>query len=112
LTGVTDATTAFFDGLRQGGRQPALAHKSGVVRIDLKDNGRSERWFVAIDDGTVEVSKRNQAADSTFRLDKQLFDRIATGEANAVTAVLRGEASLEGDWNLVIVFQRLFPSPS
>ena len=40
------------------------------------------------------------------------FGRIATGEANAVTAVLRGEASLEGDWNLVIVFQRLFPSPS
>ena len=41
-----------------------------------------------------------------------MFGRIATGEANAVTAVLRGEASLEGDWNLVILFQRLFPSPS
>ena len=67
---------------------------------------------MAIDDGAVEVSKRNQAADSIVRLDKQLFDRIATGEANAVTAVLRGEAALEGDWNLVIVFQRLFPSPS
>jgi len=112
VDGVTDPTTAFFDGLRQGGRQPALAHKSGVVRIDLDDNGRSERWFVAIDDGAVEVSKRNQAADSIIRLDKQLFGRIATGEANAVTAVLRGEAALEGDWNLVIVFQRLFPSPS
>jgi putative sterol carrier protein len=109
---VTDPTAAFFDGLRQRDHQPALGHKSGVVRIDLDDNGQSDRWFVAIDDGTVKVSKRNQAADSTIRVDKKLFDRLATGKANAVSAVLRGEALLEGDWNLLIVFQRLFPSPS
>jgi putative sterol carrier protein len=109
---VTDPTAAFFDGLRQHDREPALARTSGVVRIDVADNGRTERWFVAIDDGTVKVSKRNQAADSTLRVDKQLFDRIVTGKANAVTAMLRGEMSLEGDWNLLVVFQRLFPSPS
>jgi putative sterol carrier protein len=109
---VTDPTSAFFDGLRQRDREPALARKSGVVRIDVDDNGRSERWFVAIDDGTIEVSKRNRAADSTVRVGKELFDRIVTGKANAVTAMLRGEMSLEGDWNLLIVFQRLFPSPS
>lgn len=109
---MSDATAAFFDGLRQQDYQPALAHKSGVVRIELDDNGRSERWFVAIDDGHVKVSKRNQAAESTIRTDKQLFDRLATGRANAVTAVLRGAMTLEGDWNLLVVFQRLFPSPA
>lgn len=109
---MTDPTAAFFDGLRQRDYQPALARKSGVVRIDLADNGRSERWFVAIADGNVTVSKRNQSADSTLRADKKLFDRIASGKANAVTAVLRGELKLEGDWNLLVVFQRLFPSPS
>ena len=82
------------------------------MRIDVADNGRTDRWFVAIDDGNVKVSKRNQAADSTIHVDKRLFDRIATGEANPVTAFLRGEASLEGDWNLLILFQRLFPSPT
>jgi putative sterol carrier protein len=107
---VTDPTAAFFDGLRQQDYQPALAHKSGVVRIELDDNGRSERWFVAIDNGRVNVSKRNQSAESTIRTDKQLFDRIATGDANAVTAVLRGAMTLDGDWNLLVVFQRLFPS--
>ena len=109
---MTDATAEFFDGLRQRDYQPALAHKSGVVRVDVVDDGRSERWFVAVDNGNVKVSKRNQAADSTVRVDRQLLDRIVTGEANAVAAVLRGEMSLEGDWNLLIVFQRLFPSPS
>jgi putative sterol carrier protein len=109
---MTDPTAAFFDGLRQRDHQPALAHTSGVVRIDVDDNGRSDRWFVAIDNGTLKVSKRNQAADSTVRADKQLFDRIAAGKANAVTAVLRGEMKLEGDWNLLIVFQRLFSTPA
>src|SRR5512133_2645644 len=109
---VGDPTAAFFEGLRQQDYQPALARRSGVVRIELVDNGRSERWFVAIDDGNVKVSKRNQAADSTLRADKQLFDRIASGKANAVTAVLRGELALEGDWNLLVFFQRLFPSAS
>jgi putative sterol carrier protein len=108
---MTDATAAFFEGLRRD-HEPALARKSGVVRIEVDDDGRSERWFVTIDDGNVKVSKRNQAADSTVRVDKQLFERIATGEANAVAALLRGAMALEGDWNLLLVFQRLFPSPS
>ena len=109
---MTDATAAFFDGLRQRDYQPALAHKSGVVRIDVAGDGRSERWFVAIDDGHVNVSKRNQAADSIVRVDKQMLDRIVTGEANPFTAVLRGAVSVEGDWNLMLVFQRLFTAPT
>ena len=109
---MTDVTAAFFDGLRQRDYEPSLAHKSGVVRVDVDDDGRSERWFVGIDDGNIKVSKRNQAADSTVRVDKQLLDRIVTGEANAVAALLRGAMALEGDWNLLLVFQRLFPSPS
>lgn len=109
---MPDATAEFFDGLRQRDYQPALARKSGVVRLDVDDDGRSERWFVAIDDGNVKVSKRNQAADSIVRIDKQLLERIVTGEANAVTAVLRGAATVEGDWNLVLVFQRLFTGPT
>jgi ubiquinone biosynthesis protein UbiJ len=112
LSDVSDPTAAFFDGLRQNGYQPALARRSGTVRIDVDDEGRRERWFIAIDDGTVKISKRNQAADATVRLEKPLLDRILSGKANAVTAMLRGEVAVDGDWNLLIVFQRLFPSPS
>jgi len=106
---VTDPAAAFFEGLRERDYQPALSRKSGVVRIELTDNDRAERWFVAVDDGHIKVSKRNQAADCALRSDRQLFGRVASGETNAVTAVLRGEVALEGDWNLLIVFQRLFP---
>jgi putative sterol carrier protein len=109
---VTDATAAFFEGLRQRDHQPQLGHKSGVVRIDLADDGRTDRWFVMIDDCKVTVSKKNQPADATIGADKAMFDRIASGEANAVAALLRGAISLEGDWNVLLVFQRLFPSPS
>src|SRR5205814_1578057 len=86
--------------------EPSLAHKSGVVRVDVDDDGRSERWFVGIDDGNIKVSKRNQAADSTIRVHKQLLERIVTGEANAVAALLRGAMALEGDSKLPVIRQR------
>jgi hypothetical protein len=35
--------------------------------------------------------------------------RSFAGEANAVTAVLRGEAAAEGDLELLFLLQRVFP---
>jgi putative sterol carrier protein len=108
---MTDATAAFFDDLRQRDHEPLLEHKQGTVRVEVVDNGRTKRWLIAYDDGKIQVSSRKGAADATIRADKALFDRLASGDANAVSAVLRGDVSLEGDWNAAILFQRLFPSP-
>ena len=42
---------------------------------------------------------------------KSLFDGIATGQQNAMAAVLRGEVGIDGDRTLLVRFQKLFPSP-
>jgi putative sterol carrier protein len=108
---VADATEAFFDELRRREHEPRLAHKKGTVHIELADNGRTDHWLVSFDDGRVDVSNEDGDADSTLRSDKTLFDRIVQGDANAVTAVMRGAVALEGDWNVLVLFQRLFPAP-
>jgi putative sterol carrier protein len=108
---MTDPTAAFFEDLQQREHEPLLAHKQGSIRVELADNGRTERWLVAFDDGSITVSHRNRAADATLRADKTLFDQIVRGDANAMAALLRGAISIDGDWNLLILFQRLFPSP-
>jgi putative sterol carrier protein len=110
-SGMSDPTSAFFDDLKHREYEPLLAHKKGSVRIDLSDNGQVEHWFVAFDDGRIDVSRRIRRADATLHSDKALFDKVAQGKANAVAAVMRGAVGLEGDWNKLILFQRLFPSP-
>jgi putative sterol carrier protein len=50
-------------------------------------------------------------ADCTIRATKQVFDGVAGGEVNATAAVLRGALVVEGDPELLTLFQRLFPGP-
>ena len=63
-----------------------------------------------IDRGDLAVSHRNAKADCVIRAEKALFDRIATGEENAVAAVLRGAIDIEGNRQLLVIFQRVFPA--
>jgi putative sterol carrier protein len=108
---MTDPTAAFFEDLRSREYEPLLARKKGTVRVEVTNGRKTDHWLVVFDDGTIEVSNRDISADATLRADASLFDRIVSGEANAVSAVLRGALSLDGDWNVLVVFQRLFPSP-
>ena len=88
-----------------------LEQARGTMRFELGD-GQAERWTVVIDLGGVTVSHANRKADCTVRAGTELFEDIASGEVNAMAAVLRGELSVEGDPELFVRFQRLFPGPS
>jgi putative sterol carrier protein len=107
-----DPIARFFDELAQRGHEPLLEKEEGTVRVDLVEGKQVERWLVAIDKGDVTVSRRNAAADCVVRADRSLFAAIASGETNAMAAVLRGELGVEGDLGLVAGFQRLFPGPA
>jgi putative sterol carrier protein len=107
-----DATTRFFDELSTRGNEPLLRKARGRVRFDIVDGKHVERRFVDIDKGSITVSRRNVACDNVMRVDKGLFERIATGRANPVAAVLRGELVAQGDWKLLVLIQRLFPGPA
>jgi len=108
---MTDATAEFFEALAERGHSPLLERAKGTVRIELADGKHRERWLLAVDDGDLAVSRRNVACDCTLRADKALFDRIVDGKANATAAVLRGAVTIDGDMEMVVQLQKLFPGP-
>ena len=108
---MPDATTKFFDDLAAREHEPRLAKVSGTIRFDLTNGKDVEPWLVQVKRGDVKVVRGNGDADSVIRSDAGLFNGIAAGEVNAMAALLRGAITLEGDNELVVVFQRLFPGP-
>ena len=106
-----DAATAFFEELARRGHEPLLAQGRGTVRVELTNGSGSEPWLVAIDRGDVTVVQGRGEADCTLRASSELFQRIAAGEVNALAAVLRGAIAVDGNWHLLVLFQRLFPGP-
>jgi putative sterol carrier protein len=108
---MPDATTEFFTGLAERGHEPLLEKAKGSLRFELVDDGRRARWLVEIDHGDLAVSHRNARADCVIRAERALFDRLATGEENAVAAVLRGDLGIDGNRQLIVLFQRLLPAP-
>lgn len=109
---MTAATAAFFEGLRQQRHVPALERLTGRVRFDLADPDRTDRWLVSVDRGDVAVSRRGGRADCVVSADKDVFEGMATGRVNAMSAVLRGLLGVEGDLNMLVLFQRVFPGPA
>jgi putative sterol carrier protein len=108
---MTDVATEFFEQLKARGHHPVLEKSTGTVRFDIKDGKRTARWLITIEKGDLAVSRRNAKADCVVRMDKALFDSMATGRANPTAALLRGDMAVEGDVGLLTSLQRLFPGP-
>lgn len=108
---MTDSTTAFFTALGEKGYEPLLRRVSGTLRFDLVTGKQVERWLVTVAKGDVTVSHRNVKADCVIRTEKSRFEEVAQGRMNAMAATLRGVVAVEGDFELLVNFQRLFPGP-
>jgi hypothetical protein len=108
---MTDPTKGIFDQLAHRGHVPLLRNVSGTLRFDLIDGHRTEHWYVTVKKGNVTVSRGRKHADCLLRTDKPLFVRIMSGKVNAMTAVLRGDVAVEGQYGLLLEFQRLLPGP-
>ncbi len=108
---MTDATTEFFEGLGARGHEPLLEKATGTLRIELSNGTRPARWLVTVKKGDVTVSHANAKADCVARMDQALFEQIVTGRENATAALLRGLVAVEGNPQLLVLFQRLFPGP-
>ena len=106
-----DETAAFFEDLQHGGPRPTLGRIEGTVRFDVVDGDRVEHWLVNIDRGNLAVSRADSPAECVVSGNKELFDRLATGQANPMAAVLRGALAVAGDLDLLVAVQRVFPGP-
>jgi putative sterol carrier protein len=107
---VSETAAELFESLGRRGHEPLLEQAEGSLRFEL-ENAQPQRWLVEVDKGDVVVSHANRKADATIRVDAKLFDRIVRGEVNAMAAVLRGAVTVEGDPQLLMLFQRIFPGP-
>lgn len=105
-----DETATFFEDLGRREREPLLEKAEGTIRFDLATDGRVEHWLVRLDGGAVAVSRRRASADCVVHAEKALFDALARGDANAMTALLRGELTFDGDPELLARFQRVLPA--
>jgi putative sterol carrier protein len=108
---MASATTEFFEGLEARGHDPRLEKLRATLRFDLANEKSTSRWLVAIDEGDIDVSHKNAKADCVVRSESRVFDAIARGEVNAFAAVLRGAVALEGNPEVMVIFQRVFPNP-
>jgi putative sterol carrier protein len=108
---MADVTAEFFEQLGARGHEPLLGTYKGTLRWDFTDGTRTESWLVVIERGDVTVSRSTAGADCVARTDKALFDGLARGEANALAAVIRGAITFEGNPELLVAFQGLFPGP-
>ena len=108
---MTGATAEFFGDLGRRGHEPLLESADGSVRFDLADGDEVEHWLVRIHKGDVSVSREAAGAECVVGADKAVFDAVASGEANAMAAVLRGALRVDGDVQLIVLLQRLLPGP-
>ncbi|MEU5906467.1 SCP2 sterol-binding domain-containing protein [Micromonospora sp. NPDC047467] len=108
---MTEATERFFESLPA--RAPAIlcGLADGALQIDLSTGQQTEQWMVRMQPGTVRISRERGPADAIWSCDAALFDRLITGEAQGIAAVLRNESTFSGNVVLFLAFRRFFPDP-
>lgn len=109
---MSDPTREFFYELDKRGHEPMLRKATGRLRFDLTDGTGTAHWLIVVKKGDVSVSRGDGAADCIVTTDRPLFEAIVRGERNAMAAILRGEISVEGDPELLVLFQRVFAGPA
>ncbi|GAA3762744.1 SCP2 sterol-binding domain-containing protein [Micromonospora maritima] len=94
------------------GRHPELPETtSGTIRLDLRDGGHTDHWYLTIDRQDVRVDRLAEEADLVVRADREVFDRMATGRLHPAAALLRNDLTVQGDLKLLLTLRRLFPGP-
>lgn len=106
---MADIAEEFFTRLGQRSPEPLLRRAVGTIRFDLDNGDGTRRWLVTIDKGEITVSRKGGQAGSVLHADKTAFERVLSGELNAMAAALRGLLRVEGDPELFVLFQRVLP---
>ena len=109
---MAQTTAEFFDALAARGHDPLIEKVTGTIRFDVKDNGKTQRWRVAITKGDIEVSRSNAAADCVVTADRKTLEGVLNGKVNPFAASLRGIVGVEGDTELGVLFQRVLREQS
>lgn len=94
-----------------GGHPDLPENTAGTLRLDLRDGGQTEHWYLVVDRQEVRVTRSYEEADLVVRADRKVFDRIAEGHLHPMAALLRNDLTVEGNLRLLPALRRLFPGP-
>jgi putative sterol carrier protein len=105
------STAAFFEELGRRGHEPLLERVSASVRFDISDGASVDHRLLHIDRGHIRVTSDDAevSADCAVIIDDALFDGIINGRTGAMAAFIRGALLIEGDPEVLVLVQRLFP---
>jgi putative sterol carrier protein len=111
---TTTTTESYFTDLGRRGYIPLMEKASGTVRFDLAHDQGTDHWLVGFDKGNIKTMPcaGDASADSVIATDRAVFDRVMTGQMSAMAAMVRGDLTVEGDPELLMLFKRLMPEPS
>src|SRR5215211_5225121 len=117
---MADTIEKFFQELEDKGHQPLLGKVRGTVRFDLANSDRGgdrggdggvDHWRIAIDRGDIMITNDEGDADCTLLTNRAMFERLITGEENAIAAILRGAVECVGNVELLFVIYWIFRGP-
>ncbi|XTZ16222.1 SCP2 sterol-binding domain-containing protein [Micromonospora echinospora] len=106
-----EATEQFFASLPARAPDIIRGPIDGTIQINLAADGRTEHWYVVLRDQEIQVSREQRPADAVLESSADLFDRLVTGNAQGLAAMLRNDTTLSGNVLLFLVFRAFFPAP-
>jgi hypothetical protein len=109
---MTTSSLEFFDDMGRRGHEPLLERVRATVRFDITEGRRTEHRLVRIDHGDIRVSAADGPADCVLGGDHAVFDAIVSGRTTVMVALLLGVLAIDGDPELLVLTQRLFPGPA
>ncbi|MEU4566528.1 SCP2 sterol-binding domain-containing protein [Micromonospora sp. NPDC023956] len=106
-----EATEQFFASLPARAVEKLRGPIDGTLQINLSTGTHVEHWYVVLRDREIRVSREERSADAVWESSADLFDRLVTGNAQAVAALARNETTISGNVLLFLVFRAFLPSP-
>lgn len=103
-----DSAEDFFTSIGVNRHVPRLARCHGAVRFDIMTPDGVDSWRVDIIKGEVTATRDRSPAEAVVRAEKAIVDGVVRGDVNPVAATLRGVLVVEGNWDLLLLIQRLF----
>ncbi|SCL20610.1 hypothetical protein GA0070616_2030 [Micromonospora nigra] len=108
---MSEAIEQFFAELPA--RAPAVLRGTvcGTLQLNISDGERTDHWLVLLRPGHAEVTHGRGPADAIWYGSRSLFERLITGQAQGISAMLRSESNLIGEVLLYLAFRRFWPAP-
>ncbi|WP_422739326.1 SCP2 sterol-binding domain-containing protein [Micromonospora sp. WMMD729] len=103
--------TSYLEQLDTGRRFDLPETTTGTLRLDLRDDGYTEHWYLTVADQHIKVTRSADDADLVVRASRAIFDELVSGDLPPGTALLRNELTLRGDMRLLLVLRRVLPGP-